>query len=418
VRELLSARDFRVLLGAQLLAQCADGIAQAAFADLILLEPGAQGTPRRIVAVFTLTLVPYSIIAPFLGVLVDRWDRRKLLAGTNVSRGLVLVTLPLWSKLVPGRVAPYAALLVLLGFGRLFLTTKGAVLPVVLHEHHLLRGNAASGGGGMIAGLLGGVIGLSGAAVLRATPIFFAAGVVYGISALISLRLPAGLTPLSKPGGRFGDALARVARELLAGLREVWSRRPARISLASIFVLRSAVMLTAIAALLVIKTEFPASGDRFGRLSAGALALGVSSVGAFIAALSASPLGRRLGNAGLILFGFVVSGVGITALGGILDVRAVLGLTAVGGYGAYVAKIATDAEIQEAVPDAFRGRAFSLYDILYNLASVAAAAVMVAFDQQSFRAVLVPAGAVTIGLAGLVAVAMRRAGMLHSGDRR
>jgi MFS family permease len=414
VRRLLQARDFRLLLGAQLIAQCADGVAQAAFADAVIFDPASQDTPRRILAVFALTLVPYSLVAPVLGVFVDRWDRKLLLVGTNLTRAVLLVTLPLWWDALPADAAPYAAILVLLGFGRLFLTTKGAALPAVLGEHHLLRANALSGGGGMIAALLGGVIGIGGVAVTTTPWIFVAAGLVYAASALVARRIGRDLVASVGPLERLGDAVGRVVRELAAGAREVWRRRPARLSLAAIFLLRSAVMLTGVAALLVIKQEFPGAEERFGRLSAGALALGVSSVGAFIGAWSASAFGRSLGNARLILLGFVVAGGGIAALGGVQDLRAVLGLTALGGYGAYVAKIATDAQIQETLPDAYRGRAFALYDILYNLASVAAASVMVLFAGSTFRAVLVPSGLVTLALGALLGRAMRRAAMFRA----
>ncbi|MFN2490732.1 MAG: MFS transporter [Actinomycetota bacterium] len=413
LRSLLRERDVRLLLGAQFIAQCADGMAQAAFADAIVLEPGAQGTPARILAVFALTLVPYSFVAPFLGVFVDRWDRRALLVWTNVVRGALLASLPLWAAPLPGDSALYIGLLVLLGFGRLFLTTKSAALPVVLHEHELLRGNAVSGGGGMIAALLGGVIGFGGVAALAPAVVFALAGLVYGGAAMTSRRISHPMSHGAPVTESAAAAAARVARELVEGLGAVWSRRPARLALSGIFVLRAAVMLTAIAAILVIKQQYPGAGDRFGRISAGALALGVSSVGAFVGALTAPRLGRRLGSAGLILLGFAISGGGIAALGGILDLRAVLGLTALGGLGAYVAKIATDARVQKEMPDEYRGRAFALYDILYNLASVLAAALLVVFAGVTFRALLVPAGLVTLLLAALLGVAMRRAGMFE-----
>ena len=171
-------------------------------------------------------------------------------------------------------------------------------------------------------------------------------------------------------------------------------------------------MLVAIAAILVIRDAFPDAGGRFGRISTGALALGTSSVGAFVGALATPALGRRLGNAGLVLVGFVVSGTGIALLGGFADLEALLTLTALGGFGAYVAKIATEAQVQESVPDEFRGRAFSIYDILYNLASVVAAAVLLAFAGASYRSVLLPAGLVTLGLAAALGAAMKRSGML------
>jgi MFS family permease len=207
-------------------------------------------------------------------------------------------------------------------------------------------------------------------------------------------------------------AIVRVARALVAGLAQLYRRPRARLSLAGIFILRSAVMLVAIGAILVIRESYPDAGDRFGRISAGALALGTSSVGAFVGALTTPALGRRLGNAGLVLLGFGVSGIGIAVLGGVPDLRALLVLTALGGFGAYVAKIATEAQIQESVPDEFRGRAFSVYDILYNLASVVAAAVVLVFSGVPFRAVLLAAGVVTLLLAAFLGAAMHRAGML------
>ena len=405
--------DLRRLLAAQFLAQFADGMAQAAFAGAVVLDPAAQSTPGRILGVFALTLVPYSLIAPFMGVFVDRWDRRQVLVWSNVVRAGVLVTTPLLAARLPGELALYAALLVLLGLGRLFLTTKSAVLPVILHERTLLTGNALSGGGGMISALLGAIAGLGVATFLPAETVFVGAGAALGASALCARRLSHPMAHPHRPTATLREALAEVARELSGGLREVWRRRRARLALCGIFVLRGAVILTAIAAILVIKEAYPDAGDRFGRLSTGALALGTTSVGAFIAAVSSPWLGRWLSGAGLILLGFGVCGAGIAGLGGIVDLRAVLLLTALAGLGAYLGKIAADVVIQAAMPDEYRGRAFSLYDIVYNLASVAAAGVVLTFSHLSMRALLVPAGAATLAVAVLLGLAMARAGMLR-----
>jgi prepilin signal peptidase PulO-like enzyme (type II secretory pathway) len=63
----------------------------------------------------------------------------------------------------------------------------------------------------------------------------------------------------------------------------------------------------------------------------------------------------------------------------------VLGLTTQG------AKIATDTVVQSSVNDGFRGRIFSVYDVLFNVAFVGAAAVAVLMlppDGQSVPLVL------------------------------
>ncbi|MBW5425136.1 MFS transporter, partial [Streptomyces sp. BG9H] len=59
----------------------------------------------------------------------------------------------------------------------------------------------------------------------------------------------------------------------------------------------------------------------------------------------------------------------------------VLGLTTQG------AKIATDTVVQSTVDDGFRGRIFSLYDVLFNVAFVAAAAVAAAILPSDGRSV-------------------------------
>ena len=74
-----------------------------------------------------------------------------------------------------------------------------------------------------------------------------------------------------------------------------------------------------------------------------------------------------------------------------------------------------DAQLQHALPDEFRGRAFALYDILYNVATVAAALVIFSADDFELRNVLVIAGAVTLVLAALLAMGLSRAGLLVSG---
>jgi MFS family permease len=412
-RRLLGAeRDFRILLSSLFIAQSADGIAQAAFYTALVLEdPLEQGTPGKILGLFALTLLPYSVIAPFLGVFVDRWSRRSLLVVTNVSRALLLVTLPFWSRASPGDTELFIGILALLGLGRLFLTTKGAVLPVVVHEHDLLEANSISGGGGMVSALFGGVIGLALVTGIAADSVFFVAGLAYGVAAWVARRISSPLAHTHEHVPRLGQAIRDIAVELGRGISEIWRRAGVRLPLISIFLLRTVGMFIAVAAILLIKREFPDQADEFGRISVSGLALGTAGAGAFVAALTAPFLGHRFNKPQLVIVGYAVSGIGITALGGLQHVAAILTLTAIGGYGTFVSKVATDAQVQEVLPDEYRGRAFSLYDILYNLASVAAGAVMVLAADASLRATLVWTGMTTLALAVVFALLMNRAGL-------
>jgi MFS family permease len=414
LRELLGYRDLRFLLGSQFLAQAADGLAQAVFADVLVLEPLSAGTPTRILTLFAVTLLPYSLMSPFLGVFIDRWARRSVLLWTNLIRGALLLTLFLWSRLFAGDISLFIATLALLGFGRLFLTTKGAALPVLLHEHHLLQGNSLSSGGGMVAALLGAVAGIGLIVVIPTEAAFALAGGVYVLGGLVARGIS---LPLAHPVGQHapvGEAVVQVGRDLFDGLRVIWNSVQARLPLIGIFLLRTLAMFVVVSAILIIKNSF-GEGERVGRLSSSALALGSAGLGAFVGALTAPLLGTRLRRGGLVLFGFAISSAAIVMLGGIADIYALIPLTFVGGLGGFVTKVAVDASVQEALPDEYRGRAFALYDILYNLASVAAGALMVlTYDPtrpQGLRAVMVVTGFVGLSLTGLLARAFRSAGI-------
>lgn len=392
------------------MAQAADGLVQAAFANVLILEP--DGAPLRILAVSALTLLPYSLIAPFMGVLVDRWQRRRILVITNAVRAVLVLVISVIVHATDAEPVLYASLLMILGLGRLFLTTKGAVLPVVLHEKALIRGNALSGGGGMIAALLGGILGVGAVAIVDTANALLVGTVLYGLASHQTSRIGDPLAHPPRANEALSTAAARVMKELKNGATEIWRRAGARIPLAGVFVVRTAAMIAAISAILIIKREFPGAGQDVGRLSASALALGAAGVGAFLGAAIAPRLSVRLPGARLMLLGFTVSGLGIVILGGITSIPAVLGLTFVGGLGSFLAKVSVDALLQAELPDEYRGRGFAVYDILFNMATVAAAVAVVVAEQTSFRLFLVGTGVITLLLAALIARSMRIAGVL------
>jgi MFS family permease len=391
-----------MLLGAQYVGHLGDGLAQAVVATVLVLDPLQAGTPERVLAIFALTLLPYSVISPFLGVFVDRWDRKKLLWGTHLARTGVLVTSPLWQGALPGDSSLLLVGLLLLGLGRLFSTTKGAVLPVLLHEHHLLDGNNLSSVGGTIAALVGGAVGLWLGDLLDPFVALPLTGVVYLGGAWLAASIRTDLRHPHEVFEGIIEAMGRIARELVEGLRQISARPRAWISLLSIFMLRTIGMTVLIVLLLVIKSDFE------GTLASSGFGLGAFGVGAGLAALSAPRIGNRLSEPQMILLGFVVPGIGVVALGGISWLPAVLAVAALGGYGGFLTKVSVDAQVQAALPDMYRGRAFAIYDILYNLASVVAAGAIVLFEGVAFRPLLIGVGIVNLAVVPLLAVLMRR----------
>lgn len=88
--------DFRNLLGAQFAAQAGDGLVQGALATVIAFG-GQKGfdlegakNPDDILRIALYIFIPYTLVSPFLGVVIDRWDRRQLLFVANGLRTVVV----------------------------------------------------------------------------------------------------------------------------------------------------------------------------------------------------------------------------------------------------------------------------------------------------------------------------------------
>lgn len=409
-------RDFRLLVTAQWLAQGADGAAQAGFAAALILDPLGGSSAGRILALFTVTLLPYSLVSPFLGVFVDRLDRRALMVATSLARVGLLVTLPLWEGALPGDSALFVALLVLLGLGRLFLTTKSALLPAFVGARDLVSANSISGGGGIVSSLVGGIIGVGLAGLIGSLGAVVCAGFLQVPAALVTRLIEApGRAPLVRKS--LLASLERVARELVDGLRVIRRTHRARLALVAILLLRTVVMVVIIAGVLFIKQHYPGADERGGRLSVTALVLAAAGLGAFLAAVATPRLSRHADEARLVLFGYIITGASTALLGGSIGVVTLTALMLIGGFGGFVTKVAVDSLVQGSLADHYRGRAFALYDILYNLGSILAGAAVVATAGLAVNRLLIATGVVTLGAGVALAAALRRSGVLVAKER-
>lgn len=83
--------EFRRLLELRAVSQFADGLFQAGLAGAILFNPEREADPWQIALASAVMFLPYSVLGPFAGALLDRWDRRLVLIGANVGRLLVVV---------------------------------------------------------------------------------------------------------------------------------------------------------------------------------------------------------------------------------------------------------------------------------------------------------------------------------------
>ncbi|MFD0850917.1 MFS transporter, partial [Actinomadura adrarensis] len=193
--EILRGRDFRRLYATRLTSQLTDGIFQVALVNYVFFSPERQTTAGQAAAAFAVTLLPYSVLGPFVGVFIDRWRRRQILVWTPVIRALLVAA-------VAGLVAAgedgavfFVGVLVALGINRFFLASLSAGLPLVVKRDHLVTANAFSVTSGTIISFVGGGIGYGlrgvfGAGDPGTAMVLVAAAVFYFGAGLVATRIP------------------------------------------------------------------------------------------------------------------------------------------------------------------------------------------------------------------------------------
>ncbi|MBD0841041.1 MFS transporter [Streptomyces sp. TRM68416] len=379
LRVLLRFQDFRRLLTLRLLSQGADGVYQVGLATYVVFSPEKQTSAAAIASAMAVLLLPYSLVGPFAGVLLDRWRRRQVFLYGNLLRALMATaTAVLMVSQVPEWLF-YVSALCVTAVNRFVLAGLSAALPRVVDEERLVMANSLSPTAGTLAATAGGglafVVRLLVADSDAAVVVLGAA--LYLCAALASLRMSRELLgpdrELVQP--RLTAALSGTARDLMAGVRHLAAppRREAAWALGTMTLMRFCYGALLVMLLMLCRYEFSSTTDE--GLALLGLALGISGAGFFAAAVLTPWAAGRLGPGRWIVVCAAVAALLEPALGlpfatvPMLAASFVLGLTTQG------AKIATDTIVQSSVDDGFRGRIFSLYDVLFNAAFVGAAGV-------------------------------------------
>ncbi|ACU77848.1 major facilitator superfamily MFS_1 [Catenulispora acidiphila DSM 44928] len=384
LRELLRSGLFRRLFATRLIGQFGDGVFQVALAAFVVFSPQKEATAAEVAKAFALLLVPFTVIGPFAGVFLDRWRRRQVLLYANVMRaGIVLIVA---AQVLAGHsgILFYASALGVLSCNRFILAGLSAALPQAVDNKRLVVANAVSPTAGTLAATLGGSVGVVVRALVgsgdRANAlILVVAAVLYMAGGLVARTMKRdSLGPDQSPGTSTWSELKVVARGLVEGLEHLKERKPAAAALAAITANRFCYGLTTIMVLLLFRNTFNDPQDTNAGLRGFGTAVAVSGFGYFIAAFASPIILRHVRFSTWITVCMIGSGVALAASAGWWRVVPLLIGALVLGFLAQGQKICTDTTVQRNVEDSYRGRVFSLYDMLFNGAFVAAAAVAAA----------------------------------------
>jgi MFS family permease len=411
-RSVRSLPEFWRLLELRTASQFGDGLFQAGLAGGLLFNPDRPAGPWEVAGAFAVMYLPYSVLGPFAGALLDRWDRRQVLIGANCAR--VVLVLAIAALLLAGAsdLPILFGALVVNGFTRFVSSGLSAALPDVVPRDQVVTMNSVATATGGAAAFLGAAFmlaprGLIGADDTGAAAIIFIVVIPVSLALLLSVRFPAHvLGPHRSVRTIHGSVAYAVATGWLHGARTALSVPTVAGTLAG---LATHLMVLGINTMLVLVMVRHGDTQSVAGIGTAALFLGAGGVGLFLATLiTPGAVGRwgryRTANGALLLAAAIqLGGVGLQ-----LPVMVLCGFLL--GAAGQVVKLCADTAMQIDVDDALRGHMFAVQDAVFwisFIAALTAAAAVIPTDGRSPGLVVAGSALYLIGLAVHAGVARR-----------
>jgi MFS family permease len=404
-RSVRALPEFWRLLELRTVSQFGDGLFQAGLAGGLLFNPERAAGPWQIAAAFAVLYLPYSVLGPFAGALLDRWDRRVVLIAANFGR--LLLVLGVGALLAAGR-GDYLILLGALmvnGFTRFVSSGLSAALPDVVPRKQVVTMNAVATATGGAAAFLGAIFmllprWLFGADDTGAATIIFIVTAPVAVALLLSVRFPPHiLGPHESTRSIHGSVLYAVATGWLHGARTVLAERTVAATLSGLAAHR---MVLGINTLLVLVMVRQANVASVAGLGTAATFFAATGIGSFLATAVTPTLVRRWGRYaapnGALAFAAVVQ---LCGSGLHLAVMVLCGFLL--GAAGQVVKLCADTAMQIDVDDALRGHVFTVQDSLFWMSFIVAIALAATVIPPDGHQPALALAGVAVYLAGLAA---------------
>jgi MFS family permease len=396
--------DFWRLLQVRMASQFGDGLFQAALAGALLFNPDRAADPMAIARAFTVLFLPYSLLGPFAGALMDRWDRRLVLVGANTARLIFIAAIGTILAVRAGDIPLLIGALFANGLARFITSGMSASLPHVVPRERVVTMNSVATACGAIAAFLGANFMLVprfffGAGDRGASAIVFIAAVPVSIALLLSFRFgPHALGPDDTQRAVHGSAVYAVVTGWLYGVRTAVQRPTVAATLSGLAAHRMVIGINSLV-MLVLVHHLPA--PETGGLGIALLFFAAAGLGAFLANVLTPSVVRRWGR--------------YAAANGALTAAAIIQIPAAGlrlpvmvgcgfllGMAGQMVKLCADSAMQMDVDDALRGHVFAVQDALFWVAfivSITVAAALIPDDGRAPGFVLFGSVLYLIGLA-------------------
>jgi len=425
----LRVRNFALLTASCSLSQLGDRLTH-----MLLITVIAVAQPGKLMAYSTGSLafvLPTMLLAPIAGVLVDRWDKRKVLGFTHVIQSGLLVAAAFLMIALKSYTPFWIALFIFFALDVFNNTSVPALMPQLVARRKLLTANSVNLTFCRVATVLGMVVG--GFLIKWA-------GWKYGLFINASTHLTAGLlalaisgvfvahrlTPLAPRTGGNGDspterenarysphfrglvphAFRRLFSDLAVVVRVVGRDRLVAFVMASVMVTTFVSSVSYTVLIYVVQQVL-----KLGTSGVGLFA-GVLAIGMIAGAASLSYIRQRINQPMVVVVVILLYGLLFLASPWLITVWFMIVIALVAGVAFSWLGVVQNTMLQEEVPEEIRGRIFSTREFVSNVAFLLTTLFIGALgDLTSYKMVLVAIGAVlgTLAVLGWVFVrAMQR----------
>jgi MFS family permease len=320
--------------------------------------------------------IPFFLLSPVGGAIVDRLDRRRLMVLCDVARALLCVGFLLVRDGSTIWIA-YVLLASISSFSAVFDPASSAAFPNLVEPEDLGPANALFGSlwGTMLAvgAALGGVV----AATLGQDTAFVVDAVSFAVSASLIARIRGSFAEERQPG----EAHPGIVEATIETAR--YARRDHRVI--ALLSVKAGFGLTA--GVIVLISVFAEKVYGAGAVGIGILmaARGIGAlIGPFLGRAAAGPDDRRL--FGAIGFALAVFGLGYAAFGLMPSIALAAPAVAVAHLGGGAQWTLSSYGLQRVVPDRIRGRIFAfdngLITLAFTVSSLVTAWVATTFDER------------------------------------
>jgi predicted MFS family arabinose efflux permease len=340
-------RQFHLLLASLAVSSCGDWLYNVALLAFVYERTGsatwlAMTTAARV--------IPLVVLGPIGGVLADRWDRRRLILASDLSRAVAMIALAAVAATeMPVLLAPLLAALSTAA-GIVHPPCVAACTPRLVDADELQRASAARaaiGQGSIVAGpAIGAVLlGLTSPALVIALN---AASFVASAVAVTAIGPSPAFTPSREHDGSLH--LLSEIRDGAQALRDA----PAALRLVAADVLCSAVYGLLTVTLVLVSMRVGTGTGGYGLL------LGMFGIGGVVGAVVAGKLDSPALWRRMLLVAMGLVALAVAALGLVHSLVGAIVLSLAGGGGMIVAEVLSETALARMLDDGVLARAYGL----------------------------------------------------------